>query len=81
VLRNLEIGIGGYYKIATDLLDDGQFGQAYLLSGSNYAHPYNEGVELKVKYQDANFKAYSNHARAVQKATDVVSNLRSGQHP
>jgi outer membrane receptor protein involved in Fe transport len=74
VLRGLEVGVDAYYKIATDLLDDGQFGQAYVLSGFNYARGYNEGVELKVKYQDANFKAYSNLAWAVQKATDVVSN-------
>ena len=80
VLRNLEIGIGGYYKIA-DLLDDGQFGHAYVLSGFNFAHPYNEGVELKVKYQDANFKAYSNLARAVQKVTDSRRLLGEGWRP
>jgi outer membrane receptor protein involved in Fe transport len=74
VLRGLEMGVDAYYKLATELLDDGQFGQAYVLSGFNYARGYNEGVELKVKYQDTNFKAYSNLAWAVQKATDVVSN-------
>jgi len=74
VLRGLEVGVDAYYKIATDLLDDGQFGQAYVLSGFNYARAYNEGIELKVKYQEGNLKAYSNLAWAVQKATDVVSN-------
>jgi hypothetical protein len=74
VMRGLEVGVDAYYKIATDLLDDGQFGQAYVLSGFNYAHAYNEGIEFRVKYQDGNLKAYSNLAWAVQKATDVVSN-------
>jgi outer membrane receptor protein involved in Fe transport len=74
VLPGLEVGVDTYYKIATDLLDDGQFGQAYVLSGFNYAHAYNEGVELTTKYQAGNFKAYSNVAWGVQKATDIVSN-------
>ena len=33
----LEVGIDAYYKLARDLLDDGQFGAAYVLSGFNYA--------------------------------------------
>jgi outer membrane receptor protein involved in Fe transport len=74
VLPGLEVGVDAYYKIATDLLDDGQFGQAYVLSGFNYAHAYNEGIEIKMKYRDANFKAYSNVAWGIQKATDIVSN-------
>jgi hypothetical protein len=74
VLPGLEVGVDTYYKIATDLLDDGQFGQAYVLSGFNYAHAYNEGIEFKAKYQAGNFKAYSNVAWGVQKATDIVSN-------
>ena len=32
----LEVGVDGYYKIARDLLDDGQFGAAYVLNGFNY---------------------------------------------
>ncbi len=29
---NLEVGISAYYKTAKDLLDDGQFGAAYVLT-------------------------------------------------
>src|SRR5450755_2591332 len=32
----LEVGVDGYYKTARDLLDDGQFGAAYVLNGFNY---------------------------------------------
>src|SRR4030088_2152946 len=32
----LEVGIDAYYKIARDLLDDGQFGAAYVFAGFNY---------------------------------------------
>jgi hypothetical protein len=33
----LELGLDAYYKIATDLIDNGQFGQALVLSAFNYA--------------------------------------------
>ena len=74
VLPNLEVGIDGYYKIARDLLDDGQFGQAYVLSAFNYERGENEGVEVKANYDVGDFRAYGNVALAQQKATQVISN-------
>jgi outer membrane receptor protein involved in Fe transport len=74
VLPGLEVGIDAYYKIAKDLLDDGQFGAAYVLSGFNYAQGKNTGVEMKVTYSEGNFRAYGNLAWAHQLATEVVSN-------
>jgi len=74
VLPGLEVGLAAYYKLAHDLLDDGQFGQAYVLTGFNYDRAYNKGIELKVKYKAGNLQAYGNLALAVQKGTDVVSN-------
>ena len=73
-IPGLDVGIDGYYKIASDLLDDGQFGAAYVLSGFNYAHGENVGLELKSSYTNGNFRAYANVAWARQVATDVVSN-------
>ena len=70
----LEVGIDGYYKIAKDLLDDGQFGAAYVLSGFNYEHGENVGVEFKANYTNGNFRAYGNLAWAKQIASNVVSN-------
>jgi outer membrane receptor protein involved in Fe transport len=70
----LEVGLDAYYKIANDLIDNGNFGQALVLSAFNYAKGYNEGVELKVKFTSGNFQAYGNIAAAQQRATDVVSN-------
>ncbi|THD65177.1 MAG: ligand-gated channel [Bradyrhizobium sp.] len=72
-IPGLELGIDGYYKIATDLLDDGQFGQAYVLSAFNYARGVNQGLELKANYTNGNFRAYANVAVAKQVATNVVS--------
>jgi outer membrane receptor protein involved in Fe transport len=70
----LEVGIDGYYKTARDLLDDGQFGQAYVLTGFNYERGENIGVELKSTYTNGNFRAYANVAWARQIATNIVSN-------
>ena len=73
-IPGLEVGLDAYYKTATDLLDDGQFGQAYVLTAFNYARGVNEGVELKASYTNGNLHLYGNLAWARQIATDVVSN-------
>jgi len=74
ITPNLQVGIDAYYKIAQDLLDDGQFGQALILSGFNYESAYNAGVELTATYKDGNFSGYGNLAWARQMAKNVVSN-------
>jgi len=73
-IPGLEIGMDAYYKIATDLLDDGQFGAAYVLTAFNYAKGTNEGVELTATYNNENLHLYGNVAIAKQVATTVVSN-------
>ncbi len=73
-IPGLEMGLDAYYKTATDLLDDGQFGQAYVLSAFNYARGQNAGVELKANYTNGNLRLYGNIAWARQRATQIVSN-------
>jgi outer membrane receptor protein involved in Fe transport len=73
-IPGLEMGLDAYYKTATDLLDDGQFGQAYVLSAFNYARGQNVGVELKANYTNGNLRLYGNIAWARQRATQIVSN-------
>jgi len=70
----LELGVDAYYKLATDLIDNGNFGQALVLSAFNYAEGINKGIEFSLKFKSGNFQAYGNFAWAQQKATDVVSN-------
>src|SRR5208282_1860016 len=70
----LEAGLSAYYKTATDLIDDGQFGQAYTLTAFNYAKGENEGLEAKLKYTKDGVLVYGNFAWARQVATQVVSN-------
>jgi outer membrane receptor protein involved in Fe transport len=73
-IPGLEVGLDGYYKIARDLLDDGQFGAAYVLTGFNYAQANNLGLEFKASYINGNLKLYGNIAWARQLGTNVVSN-------
>jgi outer membrane receptor protein involved in Fe transport len=72
--ERLELGLDAYYKVARDLLDDGQFGAALVTSGFNYEKAYNEGVEVSAKYRNGNFNAYGSLAWGIQKGTNVVSN-------
>ena len=70
----LELGVDAYYKIATDLIDNGVFGQALVLQAFNYAQAFNEGIEFSAKFKSGNFQAYAGFAWAQQKAIDPVSN-------
>jgi outer membrane receptor protein involved in Fe transport len=70
----LDVGVDAYYKIATDLIDNGNFGQALVLSAFNYAQGINQGIEFSAKYTSGNFQAYGNLAWAAQRATQVASN-------
>ncbi|MGB6285159.1 MAG: outer membrane beta-barrel protein, partial [Xanthobacteraceae bacterium] len=70
----LDLGIDAYYKVAKDLIDNGQFGQALILSGFNYAKGVSQGVEFSAKFHSGNFQAYANLAVAQEKATQPVSN-------
>jgi outer membrane receptor protein involved in Fe transport len=71
---SLELGVDAYYKVATDLIDNGLFGQALVLSAFNYANGWNEGIEFHGKYHNGNFQAYANVSVAQQRAIDPVSN-------
>ena len=71
---DLDLGVDAYYKIATDLIDNGNFGQALVLSAFNYAKGINEGIEFTGKFHSGNFQAYGNLSVVQQRATQVVSN-------
>ncbi len=70
----IDVGIDGYYKMARDLIDNGQFGQALVLQAFNYLHGMTEGVELNAKYHNGGLDAYLNVAVSQEKATTPVSN-------
>ena len=74
VLPGLDVGIDAYYKDARDMIDDGQFGQAVVLTQFNWARGYSEGGEFKLKYKNGDFNAYANFALNVTRAIGPESN-------
>jgi outer membrane receptor protein involved in Fe transport len=71
---SLELGVDAYYKTAKDLIDNGQFGQALVLSAFNYEKGWNEGIEFHTKFNSPYLQAYGNVAVAQQRAINPVSN-------
>jgi outer membrane receptor protein involved in Fe transport len=72
--KEFEVGVDAYFKRARNLIDDGQFGQALVLTAFNYDRAYNTGMEFKSVYQSGDFRAYGNLAWGRQRATQVTSN-------
>jgi outer membrane receptor protein involved in Fe transport len=62
----LSVGVDTYYKQATDLIDEGQFGAPIILAPFNYANGQVYGVEFTANYQTGHFQSYANIA--VQRA-------------
>jgi outer membrane receptor protein involved in Fe transport len=68
-----KIGLDAYYKLKRNLLDEGQFGSALILSPFNYAKGYAWGVELSGNYTHGPIDLYANLARGAEKGKDIVS--------
>ncbi|MGA9854999.1 MAG: TonB-dependent receptor [Gammaproteobacteria bacterium] len=68
-----QVGLDGYYKDATNLLDEGQFGQALVFSPFNYARGRVWGIEFTSDYQVQDFSSYFNMAYSRALGNDVVS--------
>lgn len=75
VNSKLTLTADAYYKHIRNLLDEGQFGQALILSPFNYAKGYAKGLELSAIYSDARWGGYLNFS--TQKA--MGQNIVSGQ--
>ncbi|MBS0380597.1 MAG: TonB-dependent receptor [Proteobacteria bacterium] len=73
VTSALTLGVDSYYKQATDLIDEGQFGAPIILTPFNYRYGQVYGVEFTGNYTRGHFQAYGNVAlqRAIGK--DIVS--------
>jgi outer membrane receptor protein involved in Fe transport len=65
--------LDGYYKRITDVLDEGQFGQALIFSPFNYRRGRIYGAELTANYTRDGFSAYANLALSRATARNIVS--------
>ena len=73
VNENLSLTADAYYKNITNMLDEGQFGQALILSPFNYAKGFAKGLELSAVYNDKNWGGFLNTSIQKAQATDIVS--------
>ncbi len=69
----INIGLDSYYRYARNLIDEGQFGTALILTPFNYQQAHIYGVEFTSAYHDGNLSAYLNVARSVAQGTNIVS--------
>jgi outer membrane receptor protein involved in Fe transport len=73
ISRALTVGVDSYYKQATNLIDEGQFGAPIILTPFNYAHGQVYGVEFTGNYTLGHFQSYANIAIQRALGKDIVT--------
>ncbi|MFZ6849911.1 TonB-dependent receptor [Undibacterium sp. RuRC25W] len=73
VNENLSLTADAYYKNITNMLDEGQFGQALILSPFNYAKGFAKGLELSAVYNEKNWGMFLNTSLQKAQATNIIS--------
>jgi outer membrane receptor protein involved in Fe transport len=71
--KEVTVSADAYYKKISDLIDEGQFGQALILSPFNYARGHAQGLELSATYEGTQWSAYANFAYQKAQGEDIVS--------
>jgi outer membrane receptor protein involved in Fe transport len=73
ILPHLTVGLDGYYKLARDLIDEGQFGAPIILTAFNYARAHITGAVFTISYDEGPWSIYGNAAYSRALGTDIVS--------
>jgi hypothetical protein len=73
IAEGFNVGIDGFYKSAHSVLDEGQFGEALILSSFNYKRAEIYGGEFTANYDKGGFSAYLNAAYEWARGTNVSS--------
>ncbi|HKD68776.1 MAG TPA: TonB-dependent receptor [Candidatus Binataceae bacterium] len=73
LLPGLSVGIDSYFKLSTELIDEGQFGPAIIFSTFNYHRGRVYGTEFTSSYTHGNLTAYANFAYSVAQGIGVDS--------
>jgi outer membrane receptor protein involved in Fe transport len=73
ILPGLKAGIDAYYKLANNLLDEGQFGAPILLTPFNYHHGIVKGVEVLLSYEVGDWSFYGNFAASKALGKGITS--------
>jgi hypothetical protein len=73
IVPGLTVGFDAYYKQATNLIDEGQFGAPIILSAFNYAKGQVTGATLTGNYDRGPWSIYGNLAYSRAVGTDIDS--------
>ena len=73
IAEGFNVGIDGFYKSSHSVLDEGQFGEALILSSFNYKRGEIYGGEFTANYDKGGFSAYLNAAYEWARGTNVSS--------
>jgi len=73
LLPGLNVGVDSYFKLSSDLIDEGQFGPAIIFSTFNYNRGRVYGTEFTGSYNRGNLTTYTNFAYSVAQGEKVVS--------
>ena len=73
VVPGLTVGIDGFYKRATNLIDEGQFGSPILLTAFNYAQGDVTGAEFSGTYERGPLSLFGNLTISRAIARNIVS--------
>jgi outer membrane receptor protein involved in Fe transport len=73
ILPGLKAGIDAYYKLVSNLLDEGQFGAPILFTPFNYQKAWVKGVELSLSYEIDNWSFYGNFAASQELGKNIIS--------
>jgi outer membrane receptor protein involved in Fe transport len=68
-----QVNLDGFYKMANNLVDNGQFGNAVIISPFNYRVGTVYGAELSSTYTQDGFSAFGNFSWVVAKGRDINS--------
>jgi len=71
--EKLTLTADAYYKKIANLIDEGQFGQALILSPFNYERGFAKGVELSSVYTDAHWGAFLNFTAEQAKGENIIT--------
>ena len=73
IAEGFNVGLDGFYKSSHSTLDEGQFGQALILSSFNYKRGEIYGGEITSSYDHGPFSAYLNAGYEWARGTQVSS--------
>jgi hypothetical protein len=73
IVEGLQVGLDGFYKSSHSVLDEGQFGEALILSSFNYKRGEIYGGEFTTSYDHGPFSAYGNLAYEWARGTHISS--------